>query len=627
MRGMSATLGSTLPLLDYLYLRPYASFVLLVCEPGQEDNGLKQLRRFLERKALRQDATRAVTLVASGFLDADELKRSRTGDEALDYLDGLIYRVSREPSWALPGSGYADVSHTLAIVTRRRNLVALHCPPTFRDSLQKWLNKEPRPPMRRLNQAVINAAFLAGEAKGLWLKGTHASQSTRPDGKNLTGKRLQDALDLGDSSFALASGRATIPNNPKRVSLKGMMGSTPRAALVWNKSTTNLADFLHTTHELFTLIEEIIDKGTEVENPFPLLAVASNDLTQVRGAYDLSVPGPGELYVAGDSEEIMEAADALQGAYIKIGEVPNSPNFSLTVGRDGCIAGRLQGFVKMDGENVRFAFGFDPKSDPTNLPVARELLDALGRWGNTILTIYYRSGHTVQGYGVYKAEQRSFPFRNWQFADFSGFEVTREKPSAKNNYQEIHDLIGSSDDRSLFSWVCQNRTGGWLTCDDGPEEIADFIYIDNSNGLEFIHVKGAISNSLHRSVAVGAYSEVISQAVKNLIYRDLKVLRARLLSPRIERPATWEFGARVNDRSSFIETLDCLEVNDKVSVTIVQPHLSEETYKKLREAGAGTSDDWLRLMRLEMLLNGNRATTVALGSELTVIGEAAPDGK
>ena len=46
------------------------------------------------------------------------------------------------------------------------------------------------------------------------------------------------------------------------------------------------------------------------------------------------------------------------------------------------------------------------------------------------------------------------PFANWHFRDFSGFDVSREKPHATGS-QAIHDATGTAGDDSLFSWVVE----------------------------------------------------------------------------------------------------------------------------------------------------------------------------
>ena len=87
-------------------------------------------------------------------------------------------------------------------------------------------------------------------------------------------------------------------------------------------------------------------------------------------------------------------------------------------------------------------------------------------------------------------------------------------------------MIGTAG--SLFCWIknCWNvnrdsGNSGWLACDDGSGELADFIHLDEHQGtLSLIHIKGASTSSPTRGISVGAYEVVVSQAIKNLRHLD-----------------------------------------------------------------------------------------------------------
>jgi hypothetical protein len=382
-----------------------------------------------------------------------------------------------------------------------------------------------------------------------------------------------------------------------------------------------MMDFLSQADELLMLVEKVLEAGVVLDQPFPLLAVEENDLSVVRGAFDIAVLHPDDLATTDLSDELVEAAELLQQAVMVVRGNDQSSSFMIDVGLDGSIGGTLKCRVAEDAGRVGFSFGYH--GEPTNGPPVKQILDALEGHAKDLLTIYYESGHTVVRSGIYKRSQRAAPFPNWNFEDFSGFEITREKPPG-DSAQKIHDAIGEDDDSSIFGWVAQRYSTGWLICDDGTGEVADFLHIDAVSGeLSVIHVKAANSGSIHREIAVGPYEVVASQASKNFRYLAEGDLQARLSIPSVDRPACWTDGVRVDGRQEFLEALAVRSVTDLTRIVIVQPHVSEQLYSKVhsdmgRQEGATRST--LRLALLETLLNSARASVVGLGADLYVMG-------
>ena len=139
------------------------------------------------------------------------------------------------------------------------------------------------------------------------------------------------------------------------------------------------------------------------------------------------------------------------------------------------------------------------------------------------LKVWYDTGHVVADGAVFLQRYRDFAFTGYEWRDFRGFNVQREKPSpldAKN--------IGGQD--SLFCWVHKHwrmpghtpiAPQGWLACDDGSMEIADFVNVDcKANVIALIHAKASNSSEADREVSVSDYEIVVGQAVKNIRYCD-----------------------------------------------------------------------------------------------------------
>jgi hypothetical protein len=286
---------------------------------------------------------------------------------------------------------------------------------------------------------------------------------------------------------------------------------------------------------MLSLIEEITGANAGIERPFPYLAVTATDLSGVYDAYEISCPDPDDLPPRlALSEEARDAAELLQNVLLDPKGLPDSAEFSINVGTEGIIRGQVKCTVKMHKEHPRFEFGFDSKSG--NSPITRQIRDALQR-NRDILSVYYMSGHCISAAGIHRPEIRDMPFLAWDFQDFSGYEVGREKPH--DDHTQIHQLTGQPSDRSLFGWVVAHYRDGWLTCDDGSDEVADFVHLGEKGKLSLIHVKRSSNDAAERSsVSAEAYAAVATQAVKNIGYLSQEILYQWLSKPIFKDRAT-----------------------------------------------------------------------------------------
>lgn len=273
----------------------------------------------------------------------------------------------------------------------------------------------------------------------------------------------------------------------------------------------------------------------------------------------------------------------------------------------------------MKGDRVVFSFGI--YGTPTAPGPVAQVRDALKE--DDLFAIYYDSGHVVGPHGIGRRNVIPVPFGNWCFHDFSGFDITAEKPERSNDPAVIHKLTGAPRDTSLFSWVVRHYSRGWLICDDGPFEVADFVHISEDGTLSLIHVKKAGNGSHSREVSVGAFEVVAGQAEKNSrLLVEPEIFKTTIEMHDGPGRAAWVHGKRVPDRSEFLERLDGLPP-DKKQVVIIQPHISEPIYQRLRSnggsSGTTTHSEPYRLRMVETLLHSARATVIALGTDLYVI--------
>ncbi len=605
-------------------LHPYLSVVVLECTGSDVAAQFAVLADFVSTMPRRR-AGRSVEQVAHIQWRAGDTDHPQhdvlVGDE-ISELTGLVWRVEALPSWADESAGFRNVEHVLMLLLRQERLVAIYADDATNERIQRWLDKAPQPRWKRLPSHVLEAALLRGEVKGLWLQGTHRRRSTKPDSKNISGLDLREALDPAhDSSFALRSARADLEDSPERTAFKGKVGTTPSKSTVWSSErTVNFRHYVRAVSELLVLVRSVMAGDAKVATSLPVLARQAHDTSAVRGAYAVSVLTPDDIasLPQADAERIANA-ELLQRAIHEVTAEPDSPGFVLDVGTEGTIGGRLG--VTPRESNGRYRLDVGIRGTPSDLSRVIPVRDALST--GDLVTVYYASGHAFVNNTFYTAPITTARFSNWSFEDFSGIRIDREKPNVKGD-QAIHDGIGRPGDTSLFAWVLAHYGDGWLTCDDGSGEVADFVHIADDGILTFIHVKAADNISPQRGIAVAPYEVVVSQAVKNVVYTDPELLGARLATARIDRPATWIEGVRVADRSEFLEVLAARDATDRTEVVIIQPHVSEAAYWRVRHSSRSSppSHELLRLYLLERLLTSARSNVVASCDELTVISSA-----
>lgn len=605
-----------LPELEPEDLRPYASFAVLRYTGPDRLLAVPQAMKALRTRATKAHGTRRAAVTGSG-VDPRWLAQYGipSNDDRLMLLDAFTFRVERTPNWATAGSGFEHISDELCVVFLAGDFVAVHCPKFLVEPIQRWLDRPPRPPFVRVPGPALRQAFLQGEARGLWLRGTHARTRSKPDTKTMSGPALEDALDPHeDGSFALASGRAALTATDGRLGNEGTVGTTPKKAWVWLKQTDSLATFVDLASGVISMVEDAI-AAPVAELGFPELADEVESLAEVLTAYEAFVSSPDQLAMLPEvSNDEIERAALLQDAILDVEGEDRNAHFTLSVGTDGAEVGRLRFRPQLSDGHVAFDVGV--VGTPSDAPALAEIRDLLGR--GDLLNIHYMSGHRLSDNAIARPNEEHLPFKRWSFHDFSGFLEMREKPVEPGS-QGIHDAIAEAGDVSLFAWIVRSFGSGHLTCDDGANEVADFVHLGHDGLLTLLHVKGA-SAGRHRRVSTGAYELVIGQAIKNLRYVRPRQLIPALDGSPLARPATWLNGKRTSDRSLMLDALRMRTDDKETRVVVVQPHLSQTTHRRLRalENSGGESVDLRRLHLVENLLQSARRTFVGINAELDV---------
>ncbi|MDT8913397.1 hypothetical protein [Amycolatopsis sp. PS_44_ISF1] len=593
-------------------LNPYLSITILECPEDDPAAAFRSLCDFLKRSAQEKGHSDAVRV--TGETAAGEEQAALT-DLGFDEVYGISREVIRPPGWAAKESAVADVLNQLTLTLRRNRLVAVHTGITSNEKLTRWV-RTGGAGFRFLPSEILVGTF-HGDGRMLWVRGVHRPRTTKADSMTLAGLRLQDAGDdLEDSTYALSAAKVRYLPDDETSLLREMLTVSPvKSRLSW-KQTSHFPMFLGATYEVLDRLEKSLVAEEAPETPFPRYSVVETDLSRVRGAFDLRVPDPDQVRgEPGADEDLVERAELLRSAVIEVRGEAGSARAFVDVGFEEAIAGTLVADPSEEGDGfglkVRYS-GAPPAEGP-----ARQIREAIGE--GDLLTIYYLSGHTFSGGRIYRHRLSATPFPHYRFEDFTGYDITEEKPATAQG-ETIHQAIGRRGDRSLFAWVVDRFSSGWLLCDDGAGEVADFLHFEGDT-LTAIHVKAADHPTSARRIAVTPFEVVVSQAEKNIRALHQEVLLDHLSRPRAAGHAAWHDGERV-DVADFTDRLRSRPATGPTEVVVVQPHLLQARYDRARaDAAAGaTTGDTFKLALLDTLLHSTRRTVTALWNDLTVIG-------
>jgi hypothetical protein len=251
--------------------------------------------------------------------------------------------------------------------------------------------------------------------------------------------------------------------------------------------------------------------------------------------------------------------------------------------------------------------------------------------------VFFDTGHSFAREQLYKTAFRDPKFVDWKWVELEGFNPKKEKPPKASGKSLDVAKIGRDDDDSLFTYVVKNwpnidnhgNPSGWLICDDGSMESADFIHIDDTAGakkISLIHVKGSGSVSAARGISVTDYEVVVGQAVKNLRHLDQGLLYEKLLDKKdgVLKNAVWKDGVRQEDREEVLEVIEGFGSDYELCVYVFQPRVRKtvwETEKDKISSGIPDTTAMLRLKQLDTLLLGASVNCRGLGASFYVIGE------
>lgn len=550
------------------------------------------------------------------------------------------YVEKRSPSWYV-GEGIADTLNQLIIVANRGDLYALLFTDNgLRSTVAKKILRainEPFSRIRRLSSSEINKAFVESQVRTLWLSGTHRRTAIKPDSKILTGLELETSLDpLGDQTYYFSSVRSTISLSEQHTS--AVVGASPAGSRIWIGPTRSWEEFIVNVGLVLDRAADYMGDAARPDRPLPILASAIAALDGIEQPYDLAFIVPEQVAdgarLDGENELrwLQQFGDA---ARFEVTAAAGSANFEADVYWADVRLGRLAyEFQQTLGSDVRLKIrkvdGFDNEArDAEILKVCRQPEN---------ITVYFDTGHTFSRGHFYETRFRDARFSDWRWVAMAHDEIAfwQEKPLDGKRFAV--ENTGNAHDKSLFGMVARHwpnledrgQQTGWLVCDDGAMESADFIHINDISDppeLTLIHVKGSGSNNINRGLSVSDYEVVVGQAIKNLRHVDRGLLRDKLAANAegVLQNAVWYNGERQQNREALLAMLDSLGSNLKTKVVVFQPRVRHSVFNNIRDKmdnGNPPDSEVRRMQQLDALLLGARSDCFSLGAAFIVIADA-----
>ena len=603
---------------------PYLSITMYRVEENKSVS-VQDIRRAVRRK-LREPSSKQKRTFRWLGVDVD------TDPDVA--LSALRYLEERKPAWYQGSELHDQHNHIVAILKRGQVVGLTFSSPTARNLIFRSIQESKHTEFKYLQAFApqdMEVAFVENQIRTLWLNSTHGQTVIKPDSKILSGLELESALDpLEDQAYYFSSIRSTCRN--QALSSSGtddaIVGVRPTRAQVWIGPTASWDNFLRRSVEVLGHAEQRLAQRRAVSSTIPVLAKATPGLVGVEGAYGVALIVPETIgtdipHVDDEERWLEQFRDSVQ--FKDIIQIDGGPNFAAEVFWNEQHLGKLQYLFKNVGNAVKLTVKGKFDGDDDYLDVLRRVCSDPDN-----LTIYYGSGHTFARGRMFLTNFRDAQFTDWRWVNmrFDGTEVHKEKPY--NGRRFVVDNIGRDGDKSLFGLVARHwpnlqkcgRQTGWLVCDDGAMESADFIHLNDAPEvaeLTLIHVKGSGSNDQERGISVSDYEVVIGQAVKNLRHVDRLMLKNKLErnGDGALRGAVWHDGERQENREGVIQVLEAIGSRLRRKVVILQPRVTKTEYNRVREMIAenrGPIGKRHRLKQLDALLLSARANCFGLGA-------------
>ena len=556
-------------------------------------------------------------------------------------FSALGYSERRVPAW-YQGSELTDLHNHLVVVVRHDDAVGItFSSPTARNVVVRRTRESKKGKLayiRLFSGKDMERAFVEDQVRTLWLNSTHGQTAIKPDSKVLAGLELESALDpLEDQAYYFSSLRSTSRNRAlsSGQDRQVVVGVRPTRGQVWIGPTDSWDDYLRRSAEILRHAEQRLARKETESSTVPVLARPTTGLEGVEGVYGIALIVPENIetgipHVDEEARWLEQFQDTAQ--FTDVEQLDDGPSFTAKVYWNENYLGQLRYMFKEIGDGARLSVRgtFDGKDEYLGI------LERICKDPDN-LTIYFESGHTFARGRMFHTIFRDAQFEDWRWVNMKEdqTEFHKEKPYVGKKFDVAG--IGDARDKSLFGLVVRHwpnleergEQTGWLVCDDGSMESADFIHLDEGSEvpeLTLIHVKGSGSKDEDRRISVSDYEVVVGQAVKNLRHLDRVHLKDKLKSngEGILKNAVWHNGKRQENRDGIIQALEAVGSRLKRKVVVLQPRVRRVEYEQVREMlsrNKGPAGIGRRLQQLDALLLSARANCLGLGAEFEVIAD------
>ena len=619
---------------------PYLSGVLFRIEEASLAD-LISLRLEIQ-KLLRDNAAHSIG-------NSEKSRRFQTivddaGQEETFFWALLQYSETRRPPWCRNGDIKETRQHLITLGSFNDVLMLGFTDNAARNLVVRSIRTggiEPFESLVPFKQQEIKRTLVESSVRTLWLSGIHRQSVVKPDSKTLSGIELEAAIDpLGDQSYYYSSIRSSVHGaGLTETDRPAIIGVSPKESRFWLSPTSSWDDFKTRSQSLLRHISQQLSDETGYAEILPMLAQVGGSLTDLHAPYDVAFVSP-ELQQAPDADESEENkwfqnfADTVR---FDLDADQESADFTADVFWSETKLGRLRfEFNQNENAEPKLSISAEDWTEDESITELKNICT-----DPRYMNIYFDTGHTYSQGELYLTGFRDPSFNNWRWVEMGRDETEfgKEKPTQESGRGLNVAGIGLPDDKSLFGLVARHWPNlevrgpqtGWLVCDDGSMESADFIHIDVDvvpACVSLIHVKGSGSKSENRGLSVSDYEVVVGQAVKNLRYLDAANLATKLRSSKdgVLKDAIWRDGERQQNRDELIGILDAIGTNIEKHVYVLQPRVRKAVWEEIHEKisnGDKLSSDVLRLKQLDTLLQNASANCYGLATSFTVIGDAS----
>jgi hypothetical protein len=557
------------------------------------------------------------------------------------------FEVYKSPSWLDKTYSHPEIKNTehhCIVIYGLGDFYAIYC---SNSDLKELIRKEvlssdcggtPTPvPINRLFSCFIDDDNITM----LWLSHIGGKSRFKPGSKYIGGDGLADSLDpMDDQTYSMSAVRTKFDHTEGGV--KGI-GLNPYKSMIWASSTSSWEQF---SFQIMEVLQDLNNcaEGLETEAPISILSYPINNVVDVKEPYEFAVVDAEVFAPEDDSRAAILVREIESQFSYELHKNEFTDAICIRVYFKGFPCGEVRLTYSIKDYRVKF------KSEYTATGTDEKAIKRFSKIFNhkDLIKIWFESAHILVNGMMFKTELKDLPFNEFFWTDFgetaeklksSRSSIYREKPTQPGNVLFDPDKIGNSG--TLFCWVKNNwnslwtdkesffevvneRPRGWLYCDDGSGEKADFIHIDEVDGekvVTFIHAKAAKKSTRgeannKRGVSVGAHDVVVNQAVKNLRHCDRKnlevAIREQIDTSKVRR--VWLDGELVekDGMDLFLEQVQSLPISHKKRVVVIQPHTRREVYEK--DKGSRSK------LQLDTILLSARRACHSHGAEFYVVG-------